>query len=161
MIDGGCFASIKISVSQIDWFSRSGLPLVFEASGNTSFGRPVICRYFKGCSSVCELERYKDESRRALDIPSLATIQRGICFSLLRFRFVRRRSPACFMAEFSNIVTLLTQKEISILSEAPGLLIHNFDTNLGHFDTLQIKYCIIKCHYFKVTSNYRRLLFCR
>lgn len=28
----------------------------------------MICRYFKGCSSVClELERYKDESRRALE----------------------------------------------------------------------------------------------
>ena len=61
-----------------------GLPLVFEASGNTSFGRPVICRYFKGCSSVCELERYKDESWRALEIyiyiPSFAAIQRDICF---------------------------------------------------------------------------------
>lgn len=93
MIDGGWrFASIKISACQIDWFTGAsgGLPLVFEASGNTSFGRPVICRYFKGCSSVCELERYKDESWRALDIYTVVRRHstRYLLFRSLRFPFL-------------------------------------------------------------------------
>lgn len=94
MIDRSSFAAIKISVSQIDWVLGVRLPFSFRSKwkhvlweAGWFVGTLRVARRF-----ASSWKGTKTNRGGPWNIPSLATIQRCICFPFLHFRFALRRS---------------------------------------------------------------------